>query len=147
MTTLLLSCEKLSRGFDADPLFEELSLEIYSGQRIGLVGPNGAGKTTLMKILAGLDRPDTGEVRLHAGARVGLLRQQAEFVSGRSLFDEAKTGLDEILAAHDDMIRTAELLAQATDEAQRKSLAQRYDRLQELLHSQEAFAVDHRIEE
>jgi ATP-binding cassette subfamily F protein 3 len=147
MTTLLLSCENLSRGFDADPLFEDLSLEIYTGQRIGLVGPNGAGKTTLMKLLAGLDRPDTGEVRLHAGARVGLLRQQAEFVSGRSLFEEAKTGLDEIIAAHDDMIRTAEELAQATDESKRKALAQRYDRLQELLHSQEAFNVDHRIEE
>ena len=38
MTTLLLSCENLSRGFDADPLFEDLSLEIFSGQRIGLVG-------------------------------------------------------------------------------------------------------------
>jgi ATP-binding cassette subfamily F protein 3 len=147
MTTLLLSCENLSRGFDADPLFEDLSLEIYSSQRIGLVGPNGVGKTTLMNLLAGVDRPDTGEVRLHAGARVGLLRQQAEFVSGRTLFEEAKTGLDEILAAHDDMIRTAELLSQATDEAQRKSLAQRYDRLQELLHAEEAFAVDHRIEE
>ncbi len=147
MTTLLLSCENLSRGFDADPLFEDLSLDIFTGQRIGLVGPNGAGKTTLMNLLAGIDRPDTGEVRLHAGARVGLLKQQAEFVPGRSLFDEAKTALDEILAAHDDMIRTAELLAQATDESQRKALAQRYDRLQELLHSQEAFAVDHRIEE
>jgi ATP-binding cassette subfamily F protein 3 len=147
MTTLLLSCENLSRGFDADPLFKDLSLEIYSGQRIGLVGPNGAGKTTLMNLLAGVDRPDTGEVRAHAGARVGLLRQQANYTSGRPLFDEAKTALDEILAAHDDMIRTGELLATATDESQRKSLSQRYDRLQELLLSQGAFHVDHRVEE
>src|SRR5690348_13259488 len=135
MTTLLLSCEHLSRGFEGDPLFEDVSFEIFSGQRIGLVGPNGAGKTTLMKLLAGADQPDVGSVRLHAGARVGLLRQQAEFVSGRSLFDEAKSGLDELLAAHDDMIRTAEQLAQATDEAQKKSLAQKYDRLSELLHA------------
>jgi ATP-binding cassette subfamily F protein 3 len=147
MTTLLLSCENLSRGFDADPLFEDLSFEIFSGQRIGLVGPNGAGKTTLMMLLAGLDQPDTGSVRHHAGARVGLLRQKAEYGAGRSLFEEAKTALDEIIAAHDDMIRTAEFLAQATDETQRKSLAARYDRLQEILHAQEAFNVDHRIEE
>ncbi|MEI7683650.1 MAG: ABC-F family ATP-binding cassette domain-containing protein [Planctomycetota bacterium] len=147
MTTLLLSCENLSRGFDADPLFEDLSFEIFSGQSIGLVGPNGAGKTTLMMLLAGLDQPDTGSVRHHAGARVGLLRQKAEYGAGRSLFEEAKTALDEIIAAHDDMIRTAEFLAQATDETQRKSLAARYDRLQEILHAQEAFNVDHRIEE
>src|SRR6266446_7036034 len=110
---LLLSCSDLSRGFDAGPLFEGLGFELYHGQRVGLVGPNGVGKTTLMRILAGLDRPDTGEARLHAGARVSLLRQQPEFAPGRSLFDEARTALQELVAAHDDMIRTAEALAQA----------------------------------
>src|SRR5215207_1335496 len=69
---LLLSCSQLSRGFDAEPLFEEIGFELNAGQRVGLVGPNGVGKTTLMRILAGLDKPDTGEVRLHAGARVAL---------------------------------------------------------------------------
>src|SRR2546426_6882582 len=101
---LLLSCSNLSRGFDADPLFEDLGFELYSGQRVGLVGPNGVGKTTLLRILASLDRPDTGEVRLHAGARAALLRQQPEFVPGRSLFEEARTALDELVRAHDDMI-------------------------------------------
>jgi ATP-binding cassette subfamily F protein 3 len=112
-----------------------------------LVGPNGVGKTTLLRILAGLDRPDDGTVRLHAGARVALLRQQPEFAPGRSLFDEAKTALDELLAAHDDMIHTAERLAKATDESERKSLAARYDRLHELLSHHDAFHVDHRIAE
>jgi ATP-binding cassette subfamily F protein 3 len=144
---LLLSCENLSRGFDKDPLFEELGFELFNGQRVGLVGPNGAGKTTLMKILAGLDRPDTGEVRLHAGARVALLQQTAVFTPGRSLFDEAKTALQDLVAAHDDMVRTAEQLAQATDESQRKALAQRYDRLHELLRFHDAYNVDHHIEE
>src|ERR1700757_701236 len=119
---LLLSCSDLSRGFDAGPLFTNLGFELFAGERVGLVGPNGIGKTTLLRILANLDRPDTGEVRLHAGARVALLRQQPEFVPGRTLFEEARTALDELLAAQDDMIRTAEALALATDEAQRKSL-------------------------
>src|SRR5215470_11913951 len=122
LVMLLLSSSGLSRGFDAEPLFEELGFELFSGQRVGLVGPNGVGKTTLMKILAGLDRPDVGEVRYHAGSRVALLRQQPEFAPGQTLFAEAKTALDELLAAHDDMIHTAERLAQATDESERKSL-------------------------
>src|SRR5437762_5968317 len=126
---LLLSCSQLSRGFDAAPLFEDLGFELMAGQRVGLVGPNGVGKTTLLRILAGLDQPDHGAVRLHAGARVALLRQQPEFPPGRLLFEEAKSALSELVAAHDDMVRTGEALARAESESQRKSLADRYDRL------------------
>src|SRR5688572_30119427 len=130
---LLFSCSELSRGFDRGPLFEHLGFELFAGERVGLVGPNGVGKTTLLRILAGLDQPDIGEVRLHAGARIGLLQQHPDFAPGTSLFAEARTALNELLAAHDDMVRTAEELARTTDEAARKTLATRYDRLHEML--------------
>src|SRR5262249_61641942 len=92
---LLLGVSRLSRGFDEGPLFRNVGFELQAGERVGLVGPNGVGKSTLLKILAGLDRPDTGQVRLHAGSRVSLLRQQPEFATGRTMFDEAKSALDE----------------------------------------------------
>src|SRR6266581_3999711 len=114
---LLLSCTGLARGFDEGPLFEDIGFELYAGERVGLVGPNGVGKTTLLRLLAGLDRPDDGDVRLHAGARIALLQQKPSFVPGRGLFDEAKSALDDLLAAHDDMVHTAEALARSTDEA------------------------------
>jgi ATP-binding cassette subfamily F protein 3 len=144
---LLLSCSRLSRGFDEGPLFENIGFELQAGERAGLVGPNGAGKTTLLRILAGLDRPDDGEVRLHAGARVSLLRQQPLFEPNRTLFAEARTALDELVAAHDDMIRTAEALARATEANERKALAARYDRLNELLRHHDAYNVDHHVEQ
>src|SRR5437660_6506541 len=115
---LLLSCSGLSRAFDADPLFNEIGFELQSGDRVGLVGPNGVGKTTLLRLLAGLDRPDDGDVRLHAGARVALLQQQPVFEPGRTLFDEARSALDELVAAHDEMVHTAEALARTTAEAE-----------------------------
>ena len=98
-------------------------------------------------MLAGVDRPDDGEARLHAGARVALLKQQAEWVGGRTLFDEARSALDDLLAAHEDMIKTAEALARAADESERKTLAARYERLHDLLHYHDAYNVDHRVEQ
>jgi ATP-binding cassette subfamily F protein 3 len=144
---LLLSCTGLSRAFDADPLFNEVGFELQSGDRVGLVGPNGAGKTTLLRILAGLDYPDTGQVRFHAGARASILHQDPELQAGRSLFAEAKSGLDELLTAHDDLVHTAEKLAKAKDASARAALSTRYDRLNELLRYHDAYNLDHRVEQ
>ena len=94
----------------------------YAGERVGLVGPNGAGKTTLH---AHPRRP--GRARRRRGAPATPARaspccgSSRSSPPGRTLFAEAKTALDELLAAHDDMIHTAEALAKATDEAERKS--------------------------
>src|SRR5215472_12886073 len=103
---LLLSCSHLSRGFDEGPLFEDVGFELHAGDRVALVGPNGAGKTTLLRLLAGDDRPDDGDVRRHAGARVGLLQQHPIIDTERTLFADARGAFDELLAAHDDMVRT-----------------------------------------
>jgi ATP-binding cassette subfamily F protein 3 len=142
----LLSCSGLARGFDQGPLFEDLGFELYAGDRVGLVGPNGVGKTTLLRLLAGLDQPDQGEVRLHAGARAALLSQQPEYSPGRSLFEEARSALDPLLTAHEEMLGAAEALAHAANEAERASLTARYDRLNELLRHHDAYNLDHRVE-
>src|SRR5437763_1196448 len=143
---LLLSCTNISRGYGATPLFEHVSFEIHAGERVGFVGPNGAGKTTLLRILAGLDEPDSGKVTLHAGARLGLLQQDAEFPPGRTLFAEAKSAFDELLATQKEFERVAEELAACTDEGRRRPLAAKFDRLTELLRHHDAFELDHKVE-
>jgi ATP-binding cassette subfamily F protein 3 len=143
---LLLSCTNVSRGYGATPLFEDVEFEIHAGERVGLVGPNGAGKTTLLRILAGLDEPDSGKVQLHAGARLGLLQQVAEFPAGRTLFEEAKSAFDELLATQREFEEVAHELAAATDEARHKQLSAKFDRLSELLRHHDAFELDHKVE-
>jgi ATP-binding cassette subfamily F protein 3 len=143
---LLLSCSNLSRGYDATPLFEGVSFEIHAGERVGFVGPNGAGKSTLLRILAGQDEPDSGKVSLHAGARLGMLQQDATFAPGRTLFEEAKSAFDELLATQTEFERVAEELATCTDEARHKQLAAKFDRLSELLRHHDAFELDHKVE-
>jgi ATP-binding cassette subfamily F protein uup len=69
----------LGKSLGSRPLFEGLSLGLFEGERCGLIGPNGTGKSTLLKILAGLDSPDSGVLSRRKGLRVGYLPQQDHF--------------------------------------------------------------------
>ncbi len=142
---LILSCQGLSRGFDRDPLFEAIGFELHAGERVGLVGPNGCGKSTLMKILAGVDKPDTGSVKLHAGARLGFLTQNHDIVPGRTLIEEAREALKPLYQAQAEIVHAAEALAHATGE-EHQAMALRYDRLIEVMRHHDAFEIDHRVE-
>ncbi len=144
---LLLSCTNISRGYDATPLFDDVALELHAGERIGFVGPNGAGKTTLLNVLAGLDEPDRGQVKLHAGARLGLLRQVAEFAPGRTLFQEAKSAFDELLATQEELHTVADKMAHCHDPLEQKQLADQFDRLNELLAANDAYSLDHKVDD
>ncbi len=81
----LISVQNLSKTYGARPLFEGLSFGIFTGERAGLIGPNGAGKSTLLKVLAGVEKPDEGELAVRRGIRVGYLAQQDRFVDGDDL--------------------------------------------------------------
>lgn len=72
----LLGAENIGIAFGTRTVLEDLSLGVDEGDRIGLVGRNGDGKSTLMRILAGLQEPDTGRVTRRGGVRVGVLDQQ-----------------------------------------------------------------------
>ena len=75
----LLTCQAITKGFHAKPLFEDLSLGLVDGEHIGLIGPNGAGKSTLLRIVAGLEPIDGGEMNVRRSARVGYLAQEDRF--------------------------------------------------------------------
>ena len=78
---VLLTANSLSKSFGSRLLFRGVSLTVSDGERLGLIGPNGAGKTTLMRMLAGLDTPDEGEVAFRKQARAGYVPQEPSFPS------------------------------------------------------------------
>jgi ABC transport system ATP-binding/permease protein len=81
---LLESCASLTKSFGSRLLFENISLGISEGERLGLIGRNGSGKTTLLKILSGRMEPDSGEVSMRRNTRVGYVPQDAVFEPGRT---------------------------------------------------------------
>ena len=85
---VVIALSHLAKGFEGRRLFEDLNLIVPGRARIMLVGPNGTGKTTLLKLIMGLETPDTGEVKVVAGAHIGYLPQEPETL------DEQKTVID-----------------------------------------------------
>ena len=72
----LLGCEKMGIDFPSKTVFDEISLGVDAGERIGIVGRNGDGKSTLINVLAGLTEPDRGRVIRTNGVSVGVLGQR-----------------------------------------------------------------------
>jgi ATP-binding cassette subfamily F protein uup len=77
--SLFLNCRELSKSYGSRLLFEELSMSIFEGDRVGLIGPNGSGKTTLLKILAGKEPLDEGVISAKRDLRIGYVPQTCIF--------------------------------------------------------------------
>ncbi len=144
---ILISAQGLGRQYSGDPIFMDVAFEVRAGERIGLVGPNGAGKTTLMQILSGRDQPDYGSLYVRPGIRISLLRQEPDFPPGQTLIDVVKSGLASLLELQREMEEAAQELAEAEDADDRERAARRFDALHEQIEHQDAYSIDHRVEE
>ncbi|GAB4152472.1 MAG: ABC-F family ATP-binding cassette domain-containing protein [Planctomycetaceae bacterium] len=144
---ILLTAKSLTRQFDVDPVFRNIGFTIHSGEKIGLVGRNGTGKTTLLNILAGIDEPDTGTVERHPSIDVALLEQEANLSSEATLLDIAKSGLAHLYDLQNEATDLAKEISMEQDPKQLSQLQRRYDRIQQELHSHDAYQIDHRVEE
>src|SRR5436190_18753159 len=72
----MLTVSQLSKSFAGQALFDDVSLQVNRGDRIGLVGPNGAGKSTLFALLLGEVSPDKGTIAIEKNATIGFLPQE-----------------------------------------------------------------------
>ena len=77
--TLLLNCQSISKSFGSRTVFEDLSISIFSGDRIGLIGPNGSGKSTFLNILTGIEKSDSGILSPRRDLRIGYVPQSRDF--------------------------------------------------------------------
>ena len=80
----------ISKRFSHTLLYENCSFNLKSGERIGLVGANGCGKTTLLNIIAGAQSPDSGEIAVSKNFRIGILEQEFEVATNKTVLETVK---------------------------------------------------------
>jgi ATP-binding cassette subfamily F protein 3 len=104
----MIQFQNIALAYGKNTLFKEVTFALNPGEKIGLVGRNGHGKTTLFKLLLGQEKPDTGQILISQGYRLGYLGQHLAF-SHASVLDEALSPLEK-LQRHSEGWRSKKVL-------------------------------------
>ena len=111
----MLNIHNLSVAFGGEYLFEEITFRLGAGDRVGLVGKNGAGKSTMLKLLSKEMQPDTGTIAAEKEIKIGFLKQDIDFVKGRTVLEEAYEAFEEIRKAEKKIDEINHQLTTRTD--------------------------------
>ncbi|OPZ90396.1 MAG: putative ABC transporter ATP-binding protein [Firmicutes bacterium ADurb.Bin419] len=93
----VLSAEKISKSYSEKILFNEVSVSINDGEKLGLIGINGTGKSTLLKVIAGIEPPDTGRIIYRNGIKIEYLDQNPQFEDGTTVLGQVFKGTSPVM--------------------------------------------------
>ena len=135
----ILSAEGISKSYSEKILFNDISLGIGEGDKIGLIGINGTGKSTLLKVIAGLESTDTGRIIKGNSVRVGYLEQNPVFEAGTTVLQQVFNGPTPIM----ELLREYELVLKKSGEnPEDKQLEKRILELMHKMDSMNAWAIE-----
>lgn len=132
----MIDLSRISLQFNGKYLFQEINFKINSGDKISLVGANGTGKSSLLKIICGNLQPESGKVLKQKDISVGYLPQDNVTHSGKTLLDEAKSALTDIITLQQ---KEAEITSRLAEESLQPEIHE------DLIHR--LGEVHHRLEE
>jgi ATP-binding cassette subfamily F protein 3 len=124
------SINKLTKYYGANKIFHNISFDLKTGERIGLIGQNGCGKTTILKIMMGLEECQEGSIAIRKDARVGYLNQMPLFEAGATTLDVIELAFENVFKLKLEMKGLEERLNHLQGEALEKTI-QSYGRLTE----------------
>ncbi|MEV6283103.1 ribosomal protection-like ABC-F family protein [Kribbella sp. NPDC051770] len=125
-------------------VLDGVSQSVALGERIGVIGENGSGKSTLIRVLAGIDRPDGGQVRTHVPGGIGYLPETPELPPGDTVQDAVDHALAELRSLETRMRETEESLS--SEPANLDELLTAYGELLEAFEARDGYAADARVE-
>ena len=111
----MLNAHNITVSFAGEDLFSGITFKLDAGNRVGLVGKNGAGKSTLLKIIAGEQEYDSGTMAFEKNIKIGFLKQDIEFVYGRTVLEETYEAFIDIKEVENKLEAVNKALAERTD--------------------------------
>ncbi len=142
----ILAATNLKHAYGENIVLDGVSLSIEPDERIGVVGRNGAGKSTLLKMLAGIMTPDSGDVSLRKGCKVGYLHQDPVLDPDDTLKGAAEAGFAELHELHRELEALFERMSGAEGETLERLLRQQSE-LEKRVEAAGGYAVEHRVEQ
>ena len=140
-----LNVNGLVKYYGANKLFENISFQIKTGERIGLIGQNGSGKTTLMKILMGLEEYQGGEISLRRDTKIGYLNQIPVYEKGVTTLQVLRMAFASAYTLRSQMEELEHSMGYLEGEALEKTM-NNYARLMEQYELNHGYEVDTRID-
>ncbi|MDP3421734.1 MAG: ATP-binding cassette domain-containing protein, partial [Thiobacillus sp.] len=138
----LLTFDRLELAYGHWPLLDGASLVIEPGERIGLIGRNGTGKSSLLKIIAGINPPDAGEVWRQPALKLAYVPQEPQFEPGHTVFEAVAEGV----GAAQTLLAQYHAVAHAMAEGDETVYAD-FERLSHELEVADAWRLNSRVEE
>ena len=142
----VLAVSNLQLSYGDDIILEGCSLSVEARERVAIVGPNGTGKSSLLKIMAGVQQADAGEVSLQRNARIAYLAQDPVVERGVTLRQHAAGAFEELARLHERLESVFHKLGEASGDALQKLLGEQA-RLEAEIQAAGGYAIDHRIDE
>ena len=140
-----LNVNGLNKYYGVNKLFENISFEIKTGERIGLIGMNGSGKTTIMKILMGIEEYQGGEISLRKGNKIGYLNQIPVYEENITTLDVLQIAFEQVHSLRKKMQELEHQMTLLEGEALEKAVNQ-YARLMEQFELNHGYELEVRID-
>ena len=143
--TVIFKTNNLKKSYGADIIFDNVSFDLKEGEVVGLLGRNGTGKSTLLKILKGLETPDSGNIQFFKKCSMGYLEQIPEYPN-MTVQDVLYLPFEKVMSIEKDMRAIEGLLATSLNENDMNKLLEKYGRLQEAFDKNNGYSISSKVE-
>ena len=143
---IILDVNKLGINFGYGQLFEDISFSLNEGESISIVGPNGCGKSTLLKIIAGLEKADSGQVSIKKGAKIAYLDQTgSSIIDDRPVYEILKDAFGELKEMEEQLNKLQKKLDSGIEGDEYNKVLQKYCKLIDKFSNAGGYDMDVKI--